>query len=286
MVARAEAELGLEDETVKTEAELLDVLYEVLAQGVPAGSKLTSADVERFLHEHARSRKSSAEMLAFFEQHGLPTSAGDYGADPELSQLASGLHRERMVSPVSPLDADFGALSDARASAGPMDLNPPHESGPVRKALPATDRVGDQAGAIEDGSTVRARVGAPAKAQRGLLIAMAVVALGSLVGFALSFKHETDLEDELKRAHLQLRATDYALSALEQRAEGLRGALTQSEAERAALAGRFDSFAAETRREHEAEEEVLKRMLGKRYEALRTQALAAPSTSAGTPSTP
>jgi hypothetical protein len=53
----------------------------------------------------------------------------------------------------------------------------------------------------------------------------------------------------------------------------LRGALAHSETERAALAGRFESFTTEARREREAEAEVLKRMLGKRYETLRTQAL-------------
>ena len=268
MVARAEAELGLEDESVKTEAELLDVLYEVLAQGVPAGSKLSTADVERFLHEHARARKSSAEMLAFFELHGLPTKAGDYGADAELSQLASGLHRERLVA-VSALDAAFGAPAE-RSVEDPAERTPPAESGPVRRALPATELAG---GVVEDGSTVRTRMPSTAKMQRGLVAALAVVALGSMVGFALSFQRGTELEGDLRRAHLQLRATDDALTSLEQRAEGLRGALAQSETERAALAGRFESFANEARREHEAEEEVLKRMLGKRYETLRSQAL-------------
>jgi hypothetical protein len=172
MVARAE-ELGVEDESVKSEAELLDVLYEVLAQGVPAGSKITSADVERFLHEHARSRKSTAEMLAFFEQHGLPTSAGEYGANPELAQLASGLHRERLNAPLVGLEA--------AAAAG--ELPAPAESGPVRRQLP-TQSVEQEL--VEDGSTVRTRMPATNKMQRGLVAALALVALGSMVGFGLS----------------------------------------------------------------------------------------------------
>ncbi len=261
MVARAEAELGVEDESVKSEAELLDVLYEVLAQGVPPGSKITSADVERFLHEHARCRKSMPEMLAFFEQHGLSTKAGDYGADPELSQLASGLHRERLVAPVA------GFESDVAAPEPPT----PAESGPVRRALPAPVALDQEP--VEEGSTVRTRTPASKNTQRGLIVALALVALGSLVGVGLSFQRGQVLQGDLQRANLQLRATDDALTALELRAEGLRGALAQSESERAALAGRFEAFSNETRREREAEAEVLKRMLGKRYETLRNQAL-------------
>jgi hypothetical protein len=79
-----------------------------------------------------------------------------------------------------------------------------------------------------------------------------------------------------------LRATDDALTALEQRAEGLRGALAHSESERSALASRFETFSVEARREHDAEAEVLKRMLGKRYETLRTQALSVTAPAAAT----
>jgi hypothetical protein len=268
MMARAEAEQDVPDETLHTEAELLDVLYEVLAQGGPAGGKPTTADVERFLHEHARSRKSTAEMLAFFQEHNLSTSPGAYGADPALAELASGLHRERggPVSSMFPLDAEAQPPAPASALV-------PDESGPMRKALPASETQ-----PLEESSTVRTRMEAAteakaAKPQRAWMWALLAVAAVSLGGIARSYVRERDLQGDLKRAHLQLRATDHAVSALEQRAETLRGALLQSEAERAALVSRFEGFVGEAQRERAAEQDTLKRLLGKRYETLHAQAL-------------
>jgi len=52
--------------------ELEDALYDILASGVdPDAAPGTLEAVQLFLHEHARSRKSQAEMLGFFEQHGV-----------------------------------------------------------------------------------------------------------------------------------------------------------------------------------------------------------------------
>jgi hypothetical protein len=259
------------------ESELLDVLYEVLAQGVAPGSPLTTAEVEQFLHEHARSPKSLADMLAFFERHGLPRTPGEYGADPELSELASGLHRER--GPRS------GLL--ALDTEAPLAVPPPDESGPIQKALPATA----PSTPLVDDATQRTRLAAPARTPRWLSFGALALGLLSLIGFGLSLQRGDQLEGELKRARLQLRATDDALTALERRAEGLRGALAQTEAERAELSQRFESFSAETARLRAAEEDVLRRMLGKRYDSLRSQYLSAPPSTradprASNPSTP
>ncbi len=271
MMARAEAEQLGAGEPNKTEAELLDVLYEVLAQGVPAGSRLTTAEVERFLHEHARSPKSVEQMLAFFAEHSLPTNPSDYGADPELRELANGLHRERSTRSVMPLLAEPEPVA-----ASPIGA--PDESGPVRKALPATTPLD---ATLEDSDTVRAKLAqaaaaaaVPAKApQRGLLFAAAAAVLLLIVGgLVLSFQRNATLAEELDRTRLQQRATHFALTELEKRAEGLRGALATSEAERSSLAGRFETFASETQQARAAEDEALKRMLGKRYEVVREQA--------------
>ena len=51
----------------------------------------------------------------------------------------------------------------------------------------------------------------------------------------------------------------------------VRGALDQSELERRALAGRFEQFTADAMREQATEQDVLKRLLGKRYESLRAK---------------
>jgi hypothetical protein len=52
--------------------ELEDMLYDILASGAdPSLSAGTLAAVQTFLHEHARSKHSHAEFVAFFLRHGL-----------------------------------------------------------------------------------------------------------------------------------------------------------------------------------------------------------------------
>lgn len=56
-----------------TEQQLEDALYDILAVGVdPTAEPRSLEAVQRFVHEHARSRRTHAELLAFFERHGLP----------------------------------------------------------------------------------------------------------------------------------------------------------------------------------------------------------------------
>jgi hypothetical protein len=202
-------------------------------------------------------------MLAFFERHGLPTNAEDYGADPELRQLATGLHRER-----GPLSA-MAQLEEA-SSAIPA----PNESGPVRRLQPAAASEHEPgAGLLEAVATQPSAAGARPRSQRVLGYGLVALAIAAALGWGYSFQRESQLEDDLRRSRQQLRTTDHALSALERRAEGLRGELQQSEVERAALSSRFEQFAADAERRRAAEEETLKQMLGKRYEKLRNQAL-------------
>jgi hypothetical protein len=53
-----------------------DVLYDILATGIdPEQNDVPSAEIERFLHEHARSPKSLLEFRAFFAQQGLSVRA-------------------------------------------------------------------------------------------------------------------------------------------------------------------------------------------------------------------
>ena len=243
-----------------TESQLLDVLYEVLAQGVPPKGRLTVEDVERFLHEHARAKKSVAEMLTFFEKHGLPTEASAYGADPMLGALANGLHKER-----GPISATF--------SLGEMpETQPPaSESGTPRRIEPVVP--------LED-TAPRARVvpeaAAPVPPKRGFSL-LGAVSLGCVVilGGALfaTFRHAQDLSLQLNQARMQQRTTDQALTTLEQRAETLKGFLERSEADRRTLANRFDSFIAGEAQQRAAEEAALERLLGPRYETLRDKAL-------------
>ena len=52
--------------------ELEDVLYDILAVGVEPTAQIGTLDaVQVFLHEHARVRKTHAEMLSFFAENGI-----------------------------------------------------------------------------------------------------------------------------------------------------------------------------------------------------------------------
>lgn len=54
--------------------ELEDMLYDILASGAdPSLPDGTLEAVQTFLHEHARSKHTLAEFLAFFAKHGLST---------------------------------------------------------------------------------------------------------------------------------------------------------------------------------------------------------------------
>jgi len=54
-------------------SDLEDLLYDILASGLdPNLPAVTLEAVQGFVHEHARSKKSKAEFLAFFEAHALP----------------------------------------------------------------------------------------------------------------------------------------------------------------------------------------------------------------------
>ncbi|HEX6241933.1 MAG TPA: hypothetical protein VFZ61_13585 [Polyangiales bacterium] len=239
-----------------TEDQLLDVLYEVLAQGVPPKGNLRTEDVERFLHEHARTKKSVSEILQFFAQHNLPIHASQYGADPELRELASGLHRER--APLAPFTPEE-AVNELRSAS---------ESGPVLK-LPVVE--------IEDtaprAQVIQVAVPAPRPLMTGgwwAFAALFVVMGGALVG---SVHYAQGLRLELSQARLQQHTTDTALTALEQRAEGLREALDQSEWDRKNLSERFDAFIVGETQRRNAEATALERILGPRFESLREKAL-------------
>jgi hypothetical protein len=260
---QAEAAIASEEPEAAepSEAQLLDVLYEVLAQGVPPKGPLRTEDVERFLHEHARNKKSVPQMLEFFSKHKLPLSASDYGADPQLGELASGLHKDRAINTFAPLEAEDTARR-ANASA----------SGPVLKlAVPPVE--------IEDTPSRRRRaveivVAAAPEKPAGLLPKVAF-GLSALLAVALvvTVVHAYGLSNELQQARFQQRSTDVALSALEARAETLQSSLTGSENERRALADRFDSFVIGEAQKRGAEEVALERILGPRFENLRNKAL-------------
>jgi hypothetical protein len=237
-----------------TEVQLLDVLYEVLAQGVPPKGTLRVEDVERFLHEHARSKKSVGEILQFFAQHNLPSHASQYGADPELGELASGLHSGR--PPLSPFTPEE-AVQELRSAS---------ESGPVLKIAQVEIEDTSPRAVVVEALPPKPRLSGAWLACAGLLVVLG----GGLLG---SFHYAQSLRLELSQARLQQRTTDAALTTLEQRAEGLREALDQSEWDRKNLSERFDTFIVGETQRRNAEAVALERLLGPRFESLREKAL-------------
>lgn len=229
------------------EDDLLDVLYEVLAQGVPPRSSLTREEVERFLHEHARERKPVQEMMRFFERHSLPTQASLYGADHALGELASGLQKER------------GSIAPGLLAAEPPPPPVPSatETGAVRALAAVPDEV-----------TGRHKQLARQRNVLGMALTV-VVALVLLAGFIFSYERSSQLEQRLEQARMQQRSTDVALTKLEQRAEGLQGALQNSEADRRATAAKLEAILAEEKSKRASEEAALERVLGPRYRTLR-----------------
>jgi hypothetical protein len=241
-----------------TEEQLLDVLYEIMAQGVDPTAQLKIGEVERFLHEHARQRKPLAELMAFFARHGLSRDPADYAADPDLGELASGLSRARGPSSTMIL------LEDSPLEA---PLEPPPEP-----ALPLVtqETSGLKAVVLPVSQRPDARV-------RWLPIALAAAGAVALGMLAFSVQRSRDLSQDLARARLQQQTTGLALGALERRADELSQQLGQSEAERRQLTERIETYMNEGARQHAAEAEALTRLLGPKYDALRSRSLQASS---------
>jgi hypothetical protein len=271
----AVAELDRDDEPSRSpsspptpsEEQLLDVLYEVLAQGVPPRSSLTREELERFLHEHAREAKPISEMLQFFELHSLPVDANEYGADRELGELASGLQKERSSLVPNYLGAELPQM------AVPLP------------AVSATITAGHPR--VESSSTLLSAASIPSEASRTgrrpaivlapppshrvrwLAAAVLVAGLGLTAALVVSHERASQLETRLEQARAEQRGTDEALKKIEERAASLQGALKQSEEERRAAASRLETELAEEAKKRETEQLTLERLLGPRYKNVR-----------------
>ncbi len=254
---------ALTDRTARSaisETQLLDVLYEILAQGGDPHGELTGADIEAFLHAHARAPKSQAEMLAFFERYELSTDPSAYGADPELGELASGLHRERgPSSSVFSLDDAMGDVAGHAAAEEPVTGS--HAVAKLSAQVPLP--------AIALSVPYASRESAPL----WLRATVAVIALVLVGGLAFSFTRAEALEGELSQARLQQRSTDAALSSLEQRAAQLQSSLRDSESGRHSLDFTLKAYIAEQATQRNAEQAALQKLLGPRYHTLTQEAL-------------
>jgi hypothetical protein len=274
--------------TLPSEDDLLDVLYEVLAQGVPPRSSLSREEIERFLHQHARERKPIGDMLAFFERHGLPLDASEYGADRELRELASGLQKERgsliagfgpsheLVHPSAPT-SDFGSRAEEpRLSTLPpapvtaAAVAPAGETGPFPALAPAAPGVEDESTGRRQLSPLTVTTASGPNKLRWLALVAAVLAIALLASvFVVNQQRASELEQRLDQARMQQRSTDDALTKLEQRAQTLQGALEQSEQAHRQEATRLETTLEVEKQQRATEEMAVERMLGPRYLKLR-----------------
>ena len=98
-------------------AELEDLLYDLLASGTdPNLPEGTLEVVQGFVHEHARSKKSHAEFVAFFEANALPfkTPAPSLLALPPIE--ARGHAADTPALPAIPQAAEPALLTAAAIS--------------------------------------------------------------------------------------------------------------------------------------------------------------------------
>lgn len=87
---------------------LHDALYEIVASGGLGMPRQALAQVERFLHEHARQPKERDEFMALFEAQGLPLPDGSGSfTEPTLTEIAMGpLPLPRATDEPRPLSLD------------------------------------------------------------------------------------------------------------------------------------------------------------------------------------
>jgi hypothetical protein len=193
-------------------------------------------------------------MVSFFEHHGLPLNPGEYGADRELCELASGLQRERRSLPPG--------FVGAEPPQAPPTLPAP--------AFPSSARSAEAPPLLDEVATGRHRLASgQARWLRPFAWAGAIAVLALLSASLLSYQRASSLEARLEQARLQQRSADTALTKLEQRAVSLQGALKQSEAERELLTTRFEAIVAEEAKRRASEEQALEQVLGARYRKLR-----------------
>lgn len=173
--------------------ELEDMLYDILASGadpnLPAG---TLEAVQTFLHEHARSRRSLPEFVAFFASHKL-SMVRDTGFGLSLPPVVELRATARPPQPEPELEA---------TRAAPHVLSEPD---PIEVAPVAPERVQHYG--------------------RRWLWASAAAVLAAISGGA--FYSAATARNELERVRAEQRATAVVLSQMQTEVARLRGTVDQ-----------------------------------------------------------
>lgn len=218
-----------------SDAELLDILYEILADDTGEDHGVSVATVEAFLHEHARDPKAAGSLAAFFDEHELSTDPSDYGQDPALKAVPSGVHAGFLPMP--------GSASQATAQPTVPELV--DEPTPARPAA-AQPAVPPPAAIV--GRPERARWLLPTLVSLALMLGV----VGAVSVFAAL--NERALERELSLSRLQLRTTTEAVDALRAEAQSLHAQLDAQRASEREMSEELASLreAERARQEREA----------------------------------
>ena len=188
-----------------------DVLYDILAVGIdPDQDDVPSAEIERFLFEHARTPKASDEFRAFFAQHGLSV-------------------RARVQTPDGLVLPDITRASDDAMPTGmPVELMPSPARNPVH--LVRDDEVFADDEAEQQTGMHRVDLSLPvARRRRGVTLAIcgASLCVAALCGTAAWFGYTTilQLRGEVARASEQSRQDRSAIHALQDHAVDLESSV-------------------------------------------------------------
>ncbi len=125
-------------------SELLDVLYEILASGLePESATVSTSDIETFLHQHARSPKSRAEIEAFFASGGLPMQVDVLTRDSGLRLTAVAPQSISAGSGELPApDSNTGRHAIAAAARAPIASAPAPAPSVAHTLPPRRDMTG------------------------------------------------------------------------------------------------------------------------------------------------
>lgn len=101
---------------------LVDVLYDIIATGIEPAGNVTCAQVESFLHEHAREPKSAEAFAEFFDRHGIDGRVQTQPRVP-LQMLEPVPNMEAAVEPVGDvcIEDGLGLQGSTDTNQGPQD---------------------------------------------------------------------------------------------------------------------------------------------------------------------
>ncbi len=178
---------------------LEDILYEIIATGLePSEADLTTQEIEKFLHEHARSAKSREAFIRFFKAHKLST-------DPSVHLKPSGLGRlpSKIAMPKNTISEPQlpGRLEPSKPTAVEKPIDETPSPIPTLEVEPT-----------EESSEIRVR---PAETQHGdnpLMGWLAILLIAALLGLTIGLgyllfdelRQEIDQTKALQRENMRL----------------------------------------------------------------------------------